>query len=267
MFSHLPNLMPVVVIFLLAFSFSLLSNYYHTKSAASKDGKQLIQALELYIERTASELYVLNSRLGSTCSEADKLALRGHVFHSEFIEEVGIYRNDRVVCTSNEGVTDIHLSHTIIERIKDSKNHITIEVGRSSSELNTFFIYASINDDYGLNALMPPERFMNLIEQKLVGKQYKYRLSILGQDLNGKIESNLEQTHPFIFSSKLYPLKFELKPTSGTYQYHYFSHLWKTLLAALLFSLIYLIIGYQLLAKRSIEFNLLNAIENDQIEL
>lgn len=266
-FSHLPNLMPMVVIFLLAFSFSILGNYYHTKKAAYRDGQDLIQALERYIERTASELYVLNNQIGKACSEKNKLSLRRHVFHSEFIEEIGIYSNGRVICTSNEGATDIALSNAIVERINASKNHITIEVGRSNSNLNTFFIYASINEYYGLNALMPPQRFMNLIAKTLDGKQYKYRLSILGRDLNGKIPSNLKQKDQFIFDSKLYPLQIELRPSAGTYQYHYFSHLWQTLLAASLFSLIYLIIGYQLLAKRSIEFNLLNAIENDQIEL
>ncbi|EGU31609.1 EAL domain-containing protein [Vibrio scophthalmi] len=267
MCSHLPNLIPVLVIFFLAFSFSILGNYYHTKKAAYQDGKELILALERYIEKTASELYVLNKQIGKTCSEEDKLALRSHVFHSEFIKEVGIYSNGRIICTSNEGLTDIDLSNAIVERINASKTHITIEVSRSNSALNTFFIYASINDHYGLNALMPPQRFINLIAQNLDNKQYKYRLSILGRDLNGEIPSNLKQKDQFIFDSEIYPLQIELRPSAGTYQYHYFSHIWQTILVASLFSLIYLIIGYQLLAKRSIEFNLVSAIENDQIEL
>ena len=110
MCSHLPNLIPVLVIFFLAFSFSILGNYYHTKKAAYQDGKDLILALERYIEKTASELYVLNNRIGKTCSEEDKLALRSHVFHSEFIKEVGIYSNGRIICTSNEGQSAIKRS-------------------------------------------------------------------------------------------------------------------------------------------------------------
>ncbi|WP_231893314.1 EAL domain-containing protein [Vibrio scophthalmi] len=259
--------MPVVIIFLLGFFFSILDNYYHTKNATYQDGQELIQSLERYIEKTASELYVLNDRISKTCNQEDKLALRGHVFHSEFIKEVGIYSKGRVICTSNEGITDIYLPHAIVDRINASKNHITIELGNSSSGLNTFFIYASINDHYGLNALMPPQRFINIIAQNLDSKQYIYQLSILGRDLNGVISNNLKQKDQFIFNSEVYPLQIELRPSAGTYQHHYFSHIWQTILVASLFSLIYLIIGYQLLAKRSIEFNLVSAIENDQIEL
>ena len=265
--TYLPNLMPVVVIFLLAFSFSILDNYYHTQQATQQDGKALIQTLERYIERTASELYVLNSRVGKNCENEDKLTLRGHVFHSEFIKEIGIYKNDRVVCTSNEGPNNIPLSQTISDRINASKNHITVFVSRSHSDLNTLFIYASISDHYGLNALLPPGRFVSLIAHIVEDQKYQYTLRILDTDLSAGLNQDSIDSNYALFTSKLYPLEIKLRPTSATYQYHYFRHMWQTILAASLFSLLYLIIGYQLLAKRSIEFSLFNAIKNNHIEL
>ena len=67
-FTHLPNLMPVVIIFLLTFSLSILGNYDHTQKASQRDGKALIQSVERYIEQTASDLYILNNRVSATCA-------------------------------------------------------------------------------------------------------------------------------------------------------------------------------------------------------
>ncbi|KII76149.1 EAL domain-containing protein [Vibrio renipiscarius] len=267
MVSHFPNLMPVVVIFAFTFAVSILSNYYHTQKAAREDGLKLIHSIERHIGKTASELYILNDTVDPACSQQDKLTLRGHVFHSTFIKEVGIYQDGYVVCTSNEGNVHIPLPSSITQRIQHSQNHITIELDRSNSEQTTFFIYASIKNNYGLNALFPPQRLLNLMERSLKPKQYQYHLSILGRDLNGEPLAGKPVKEQFVFDSTIYPLQLTLSPTVGTYQFHYFSHIWQTILVASLFSIVYLIAGYQLLAKRSIEFNLLNAIEDDHIEL
>ncbi|MDN3684901.1 EAL domain-containing protein [Vibrio sinaloensis] len=45
------------------------------------------------------------------------------------------------------------------------------------------------------------------------------------------------------------------------------SHIGETTLIALMLSLVYLIIRYQTLAKRSVEYALVNAIQREQIEL
>lgn len=267
MFNHLPNLLPVVAIFLLAFAFSILGNYYHTQKAIEKDGKEIVSLLERYIDTVASELYILNKFVSEDCTQDDKLTLRAHAFHSEFIKEVGIYKDGFVVCTSHEGPSKIKLLSGVMDRINASKKHITISIGESSSHVSTFFVYASINETLGLNALLPPERFANLIAQFLKAREYQYQLTILDYELNNQYQTNGSYSDHLAFTSEVYPFKIELYSTSGTYQYHYFAHVWKTILTASVFSLIYLIIGYQLLAKRSIEFTLLNAIRNDQIEL
>ncbi|MBA5761555.1 EAL domain-containing protein [Vibrio sp. 404] len=265
MFNHLPNLLPVIAIFLLAFAFSILGNYYHTQSAVKKDGEEIVGMLEQYIDRTASELYLLNKRLSGRCTEQDKLNLRAHAFRSEFIKEVGIYKDGFVVCTSNEGPSTIPIPNDVIDRIHASKKQVTISIDDSTSHLSTFFVYASINNSWGLNVLLPPERFTNLISQRLKASGYQYKLTILDHELNNA--DHVPYLAHFAFESTLYPFKLQLNPTSSTYQYHYFSNIWQTILVASLFSLVYLVIGYQLLAKRSIEFNLKNAIRNDLIEL
>ncbi|HAS63615.1 MAG TPA: EAL domain-containing protein [Vibrio sp.] len=267
MFNHLPNLLPVVAIFILGFAFSILGNYYHTQSAVQKDGEEIVYLLERYIDKVASELYVLNSQLSDRCTEEDKLNLRAHAFRSELIKEVGIYKNGFVICTSNEGPNKIEIPNDVMERINSSKKHITISIDESNSHLSTFFVYASVNDSLGLNVLLPPERFANLIAQFLKAREYQYTLTILNYELSNNAQRHMPYGERLAFTSKLYPFKIELHPTIGTYKYHYLANVWQTILIASFFSLTYLIIGYQLLAKRSIEFNLKNAIRNDQIEL
>ncbi len=259
--------MPVVVIFLLAFAFSLLGNYYYTQKAIKHDGQEIVNLLDNYIDKVAHELVALNGTVSANCSPQDKLRLREYAFNSRFIKEVGIYRDGYVVCTSNEGPRSIKLSNLILDRISDSKNQVTISIGNSKSGISTFFIYASVDNSLGLNALLPPERFSNLIAQYLKAREYQYRLTILNYELTQGSSAQSDYTESLTFDSQHYPFKIELKPTLGTYQYHYFAHLWQAILVASICSLLYLIVGYQLLAKRSMEYTLLSAIRNNEIEL
>lgn len=267
MFRHLPNLLPVAAIFLIALLFSVAGNYYHTQRAMQLDGKEIVNVLDRYIDKVASELYILNQNVSNLCSTQDKLRMRAHVFNSEYIKEVGLYKDNFVTCTSNEGPNYIQIGDEVMDRIHASKNHITISIGESSSYMPTFFIYASTSASTGLNALIPPERFPELIKQFVNSHEYQYKLTILDYELSNLYQNNTEYREKLTFTSNLYPFKIELQPTFGTYQYHYFSNVWQTILAASICALLYLIIGYQLLAKRSIEYTLLNAIHNDEIEL
>ncbi|GAB2643236.1 EAL domain-containing protein [Vibrio panuliri] len=266
-FNYLPNLLPVAAIFLLAFMFSVLDNYYQTQRAVERDGVDIVNSLDGYIDKVASELYLLNGKLTNRCSTQDKLTLRAHAFHSEFLKEVGMFQDGQVFCTSNEGPSQIALSEGVPNRIAKSENHITISIGESDSHIYTFFIYASIDDNFGLNALLPPERLTDLIAPFLDAREYQYTLTILDYEQSNTYQNDVPYDERFAFSSKLYPFKIELHPTLGTYRYHYLANLWQAILFASACSLLYLIIGYHLLAKRSIEHTLLNAISNDEIEL
>ncbi|ROV59252.1 EAL domain-containing protein [Vibrio ponticus] len=266
-FRHLPNLLPVLAIFLLAFIFSVVSNFYQAKQATQNDGQQMVNVLDGYIDNVASELYLLSKKVTDGCTTQDKLNMRAHAFNSEYIKEIGLYSNGYVTCTSNEGPNNIRLSDAVLDRINGAPNNITISIGESSSHLHTFFVYTSISESVGLNALIPPERFTKLIEQSVKVHEYQYRLTILGYELTNTYQGNFPKSQLATFTSELYPFKLELLPTFGTYQYHYFANVWQVILAASICSLIYLIVGYHLLAKRSIEYTLLNAIYNDEIEL
>lgn len=267
MFKHLPNLVPVVFIFAVAFSFSILGNVYHTQHSVKRDGQQIINILERYIDSEANELYLLNRQLSGNCSVEDKLALRAHTFNSKYIKEVGMYQGEYVRCTSNEGPTKIELPSDVIERLHQSDKGVTIAIDQSSSHLSTFFIYAATGDDIGLNALLPPERFTRLIAQFLDNRHYQFKLSIQDYQIGNLEPKQIPYLSPVTMRSAQYPIAIELLPTYGTFQYHYFKHVWQTILAASICALIYLIIGYQLLAKGSMEFSLMHAISNQEIEL
>ncbi len=267
MFTHLPNLLPVVAIFAFVFFFSILGNYYHTKQELKSDGQKSVQMLERHIVKIAQQLREIDAQISPNCDLEDKLTLRAHVFHSDLLKEVGVYHQGIVTCTSNEGSTHIELGSDTMQRINHAANNITISLGTSKSNLTTFFIYTSVNQFHGLNALIPPEKILSIIAPFLDLRQYRYQIEIIDHLLSDDNPQSLRYDDTRIFQSNLYPLTVKIQPTAGTYRYHYFKHIWQTILFASLVSLFYLLLRYQMLAKRSIEYSLLNAIDSDQIEL
>ncbi|MGD8171931.1 EAL domain-containing protein [Vibrio sp. TRT 21S02] len=265
--DHLPNYLPVVIIFMVVVLTAVLLNFYHVRNHAMADGKASIAILENHINKISDELRALKTQVSDSCTTKDKLALRSYAFHSEMLKEVGMYRDNYVICTSNEGKTKIKLYNSVLDRIYHSPSNTTISLTESKSKLQTFFVYASEKEREGINALMPPKQFIQLVEPLLAEQNYGYRIQVLDQSIISDAGS-MEDAHTlFSFSSHLYPLSITIYLNATTFQHHFFEHIWQAIFIASALSVVYLLIRYQTLAKRSMEFSLLSAIENDQIEL
>ena len=98
-------------------------------------------------------------------------------------------------------------------------------------------------------------------------QKFGYQIQVLNEVIQSNHNQDLQKKNLYSFSSHLYPFTITIFLTSESYQYHYLKHIGETISIALVLSLIYLILRYQTLAKRSIEHSLVNAIRQEQIEL
>ncbi|MGF1721856.1 EAL domain-containing protein [Vibrio kyushuensis] len=261
------SIFPIGIIFVSVFIVAAIFNFYATNNHAVEQGKESIEKLEQYIAVTALDLLQLKKQVSTSCERQDALKLREHAFYSSMLKEIGLYSDGIVVCTSNEGKNHIPLSSSTIKRLNNSANNITISLTKSKSKLQTFFIYAYDENNSGINALLSPAQFLDLVSPTLAGQKLGYQITVLSQTIqstHGSIDSALNL---FSFSSHLYPLAITLHLNHSAYLYYFVQHLWQTLLIAALLSLIYLAINNYRLTKESLEYSLLQAVQDDELEL
>ncbi len=264
--THFPHIIPIAGIFIAVFLVTAATNHYQLREHVIAEGKKSIAKLEQYIDSVADGLQLLHDSVGKSCTFEDRLKLKEHVFNSHMIKEIGLYKNGTVYCT-NEGPANIHLFNSTLQRIAASPKHITVSLSHSQSRLSTFFIYASDGEESGINALLHPNQFLELISPAFDRRNYGYQIQVLHKVIQSHQEQQLRNNHLFEFSSDLYPFSLTIFLTPATYKTHYLSHLGETILLALVLSLIYFIVRYQALAKLSVEYSLLHAIKQEQLEL
>ncbi|WP_159650698.1 EAL domain-containing protein [Vibrio atypicus] len=264
---HFPVLIPIGGIFACVFLLAAAFNHHQLRQHVLSDGKNSIKELEIYIDDVAGKLQILQQSVGEDCSQQDKLELRSKVFNSRMIKEIGLYKDGVVYCTSNEGRTSIRLFNSTLQRIEASPKHITISLMKSKSKFKTFFIYSSRDKHTGINALLHPQQFLELVSPQFEEQKFGYQIQVLNEVIQSNHNQDLQKKNLYSFSSHLYPFTITIFLTSESYQYHYLKHIGETISIALVLSLIYLILRYQTLAKRSIEHSLVNAIRQEQIEL
>lgn len=265
---HFPHLAPIIGIFVLIFLLSAAVSYHQLRDQVLSDGNNAIGQLEHYIDNIADELQVLEAEVGGDCSVQDKSDLQAKVFNSRIMKEIGLYKNGVVYCTSHEGPTNIRLFTSTWQRIQASPQRITVSFKESKNKLQTLFVYAANDKESGINALLHPEQFLELVSPSFESRQYGYNIQILNSVIQSNTdEAKIDTSNRFHFQSKLYPFTISIFLTFDSYQHQYVSNLGETALIALVLSLLYVIIRYQTLARLSIEYSLLTAIKEEQIEL
>ena len=265
---HFPHLAPIIGIFVLIFLLSAGVSYHQLRDQVLSDGNNAIGQLEHYIDNIADELQVLEAEVGGDCSAQDKSDLQAKVFNSRILKEIGLYKSGVVYCTSNEGPTNIRLFTSTWQRIQASPQRITVSFKESKNKLQTLFVYAANDKESGINALLHPEQFLELVSPSFESRQYGYDIQILNSVIQSNTdEAKIDTSNRFHFQSKLYPFTISIFLTFDSYQHQYVSNLGETALIALVLSLLYVIIRYQTLARLSIEYSLLTAIKEEQIEL
>lgn len=264
--NHFPVFVPICAIFASIFLFTAAINHHQLLQHVQEDGEQSIDKLERYIALVAKDLQQLQLTVGEACSQQDKLNLRAKVFNSRMIKEIGLYKDGMVYCTSNEGHAQIPLFNSTLQRIDASPKHITISLNESNSQLKTIFIYSSSDARRGINALLHPQQFLELISPLFDERKYGYQIQVLHKVIQSHHHQALENKNLYRFSSHLYPFSVSIYLTSEAYQAHYLGQIGETILIALALSFLYLMVRYQTLAKRSVEYSLLTAIQQEQIE-
>ncbi|CAM3847502.1 EAL domain-containing protein [Vibrio aestuarianus subsp. francensis] len=266
--ARINTFIPILLIFFLVFIFAVIQNFYDTNHQAAYFGEQAIQRLENYINQTSSELNQLGTSVSPHCHREDVLALRSYTFRSKLIKEVGMYSaQGTIFCTSQEGSSTIHFYKNITDRLKESPNNTTISLAQSRNKELTFFVYASQPDMSGINALMPPEQFMDLVAPDLAAQHYGYQVEVLSQSIHSEQGSMNSALRIFLFQSEYYPLSIQIHLNTGSYLYHFTQRLWLVLLVSSVLSLLYLGWYNYYLSRNTLAVSLKEAISNHQLEL
>lgn len=265
---HIPHLVPILGIFSCIFILSAAVSYHQLHDQVLTDGNNAITKLERQVDAIADNLQLLEGHVARDCSTQDKFDLQAEVFNSRIIKEIGLYKDGVVYCTSNEGPTQIQLFSSTWQRIQASPNNVIVSFKESKNKLQTLFVYATSDKTTGINALLHPKHFLESISPAFDTLRYGYQIQILDALVQSNLgEVSLDNGNTFRFQSSLYPFSISIYLTSDAYIHQYLSNLGETVLLALVLSLLYVIVRYQTLARLSIEYSLLSAIKNEQIEL
>jgi sensor c-di-GMP phosphodiesterase-like protein len=266
--SRVGIFIPVLAIFFLTILGGGLYNYYGTFNTAHKLGQDAISGLEAYINRTAHDLDRLHTSLTDQCNHKDILTLRHYVFATNRVKEVGLYNTQgRVYCTSNAGQTDIEIYRPVLDRLEQSTDRTTISLTKSSSGLPTFFIYSSAPDKTGVNALIPPRHFLDLVSPMFDPMSYGVQIRVLDQAIEGRHIDHDESNRVLTFSSRIYPLSIRLTIGLEAYISHFSKLVWIIVLSASLLTVIYLIIRDYNRSNHSLDASLRTAIQHNQLKL
>lgn len=261
-------LFPVLAVFFLTFIAGGFYNYYYTFSNAHTLGQQAITKLETYINKTAHDLDRLRMSVTEQCDNNDVTRLRNYVFLTDKIKEVGTYNEQgRIFCTSNRGKSDIKIYDQILDRLEQSPQRTTISLTHSMIGLPSFFIYTSAPTKRGIDALIPPRHFLELITPLFNHTGYGYRIQIMHQIIQGNSIEEAQTNRNLSFSSATYPFSISLDIGREAYISHYIDMVWFLILIASLLVVTYLIMRDYTQNNHTLDSSLRCAIQQNQLKL
>lgn len=271
LFDRISVLTPLLIIFAIVFALSAVKNIYDTSVHAKIFGQSAIATLENYIDTTTSELAKLNSEVGKTCNASDIQRLRQYVFQSPMAKEVGLFdENGRMYCSSNEGRTVFSVGKSIIRQINQAPTLTTIAFAPTRNHDQAIFIYSAKEDLSGIDALLPPSLFLDLITSKFKQQFYDYQVNVLQHSLehkNAPDNTGNSAYRTYDFKSERYPISLRIHLTPRSYITHYEQHIWRVILLASAIAVLYQAIRNYKLTRNSLAFSLKEAINNHELEL
>ncbi|NIY93906.1 EAL domain-containing protein [Vibrio diazotrophicus] len=266
--DRLSILTPVIIIFAIVFTLSAIKNIYDTSAHAKSLGYSAIATLEDYLDNTASELSELNRHISKTCNVEDTQRLRQYVFQSPKAKEVSLFdAKGQVYCSSNEGKTSFDVGEAALKQIKKTQTLTTIVLSESRSHDTAIFIYSANKDLSGINALLPPNLFLELITPQFELQHYDYQVNILQHSLEHKSGSENQAYRSYDFKSERYPITLTINLTPQSYFTHYGQHIWRVILLASAIAVLYQAIRNYKLTRNSLAFSLKEAINNQELVL
>ncbi|WP_175443249.1 EAL domain-containing protein [Vibrio sonorensis] len=266
-FGYLPNLLPVVLIFSAVFVLSFVANIFFTEKSVQRHGQSSVQTLETYLTQKSKDLLRLETQYSNQCSPLDVTGLRSFIFDSHMVKEVGLFKNGRVYCSSNGDNTPRAIPKDLHQRLQDSTGLSTVSLAHPAQKIQALSIFAQNGNDSGAYATLPIQQFVDLIVPALTERHYGYKIEVLNRVIATEAGTDQSGFSQQAFTSENYPIAVTLYLNAATYQHYATNNIWQTIILASLLSLFYLLVRYKTLAKRSMEFSLLSAIEQDQIDL
>lgn len=268
LFDRVSVVAPVLIIFVTVFALSAVKNIYDTSVHAKIFGHNAITTLENYIDTTTRELSQLNSQMGKTCNVSDLRRLRQYVFQSPMAKEVGVFdASGRIYCSSNEGKTDFKVGKNVIRQLDQTPTLTTIAFAPTRNHDQAIFIYSANEDLSGINALLPPNLFLELITSKFEQQYYDYQVNVLQHSLERKAGLANTAYHSYDFQSERYPISLRIHLTPQSYFTHFTQHIWRVILLASVIAVLYQAIRTYKLTRNSLAFSLKEAINNQELEL
>ncbi|MGX9416490.1 EAL domain-containing protein [Vibrio sp. WJH972] len=261
-------ILPVLAIFIITFFAGSLYTYYSTFSTAHTLGRQAISNLEVFINRTAHDLDRVSISASETCNKNDISKLRNYVFATDRIKEVGMYdANGSIYCTSNAGQANIAIYRSVLDRLEHSTDRTTIELTDSPDGIPTFFIFSSTPKKSGINALIPPRHFLELISSSFDDMSFGYQIQVLTHVIDGQQIVPSKSNRVLTFRSNIYPLSIRLNIGLEAYITYFTNLAWVIILCASLLTVGYLIVRDYRRSNHTLDASLRSAIQNNQLKL
>jgi len=268
--EHLPMVRRIILIYLLAIITTASVQLPWLNQQVEEQGQQALLQLENYIQKTAEGLAPLIQSNDANCSPDVITELRKQVFLFSRIKEIGLFdRRYRIYCASNEGATDIRLYRTTRSRLKASSNGQTLALTKAKiSAANALFIYSRGESGLGVNALLPPVAFDDIVAKSLSYQALPFEVLVIGRPISTpQLNESWWPDQQLLYRSDLYPLSLSLYLT-GDFQLNYLlDSLWVGLLIGSLGSLLHIYVTHDRLSRNSLSAALQRAIENRELSV
>ena len=258
----------ILQIFILAIIVSLLFLVPVSNKLIETKTKTLLRAMENEFDQSISQFsYLLTpEKMAISCNEI-LTDLRKSIFNSERAKEIGVFdKNGKIFCTSNNGETSFHLYQTIMNRLKNSTNNITLSYTKTKlSRTRSIALIFTNEVGQGLSVLIPPRYLVQDIDRLLADDFINYKLRVISRELGKKAFA--DGIKSYVAQSDRYPLELEVSTTPMYYFMQFWRYLWVTLVLASLVTICYLFSRQKRLNNNSLENSLRYAITNDFLEL
>lgn len=210
--------------------------------------------------------FITPENLNVSCD--DKLAdLRKSVFDSDYAKEIGMFdTKGKIYCTSNSGATSFYLYETILERLQNNSENVTLSYTRSKlSQTRSVALVFSNSAGHGLSILIPPRYLLREVDLKLTNEKVNYQVSIIDRNLDDQPLKRGIAT--YTAESDKYPLNITISSTTSYYLSQFWRHLWVVIVLASLSSTFYILRLQRASNNNSLENSLRYAMEHDYLEL
>lgn len=264
-----PLMFPLMALYLSSIIIASLVLVGWLSYQVQNDGKQALRHLGGFIEQTNQTLAQVTQSFPD-CSADAVTGLRRQVFLTERIKEIGLFNPDfTIYCVSNQGPVEFSLYNSTRQRLIESPVNATLSLTKAKlNQSQSLFIYYRTEAGMGADALLRPQTFLDLVNQRLSFRELPMDIQVIERSLNpAKREEFVAVFDSFLFELPNYPLTLRLCITNEFLFWYLIKHSWLGLLLGSLLGLAYFASRLRRLSRNSLPNALQRAIEKRELEV